>query len=86
MRHFKKWAGLVLSLGLLLGAQNTAFAPSHYSTKQAQESYDAGIKYEQQAELKGDKKYLEKALSSYKEAVDAEPNMANAYVRLGYVY
>jgi len=86
MRQIRKFAGLLLSLGLLLGMEGTAFAQSHYSTKQAQESYDAGIKYEQQAEQNGDKKYLERALTSYREAVDAEPNMANAYVRLGYVY
>ena len=86
MHHISRWAGLVLSLGLIFGAMEPALAQSHYSTKQAQESYDAGIKYEQQAEQKGDKKYLERALSSYREAVEAEPNMANAYVRLGYVY
>lgn len=86
MRHFTRWSGWFLCLGLLFGAVEPVLAQSHYSTKQAQESYDAGIKYEQQAEQKGDKKYLEKALSSYREAVEAEPNMANAYVRLGYVY
>lgn len=86
MRYFSRWMGAVLGFGLVLGAMAPASAQSHYSTKQAQESYDAGIKYEQQAELKGDKKYLERALSSYKEAVSAEPNMANAYIRIGYVY
>ncbi len=86
MHHNKRWAGLLFSFGLMMCVATPAMAQSHYSTKQAQENYDAGIKYERQAEVKGDSKYLEKALASYKEAVAAEPNMANAYVRLGYVY
>ena len=83
MRHFKIFS-VVLASFLSLGSM-TAYAQSHYATKQAQESYDNAIKLERQAEEKGDKSYLERAEKEYRVAVNAEPNMVQAYIRLGYV-
>lgn len=75
---------VILSMMLVMGSAD-AFAQSHYATKQAQESYDSGIKLERRAEEKGDASYLKEAESKYREAIAAEPNMVQAYVRLGYV-
>lgn len=75
---------VILSMMLVMGSAD-AFAQSHYATKQAQESYDSGIKLERRAEEKGDASYLKEAEEKYREAIAAEPNMVQAYVRLGYV-
>lgn len=75
---------VILTLGLTFCATDS-FAQSHYATKQAQESYDNGIKLERRAEEKDDKSYLKEAEKEYREAISAEPNMVQAYIRLGYV-
>ena len=76
--------GVILAAGLAIWSTE-GLAQSHYATKQAQESYDSGIKLERRAEEKGEKSYLKDAEAAYREAISAEPNMAPAYVRLGYV-
>jgi len=78
-------AGLALSLGLAILGAESVHAQSHYSTKQAQESYDAGIKFERQAEQRGDADYLKRAETSYRKAISSDPGFAAAYVRLGYI-
>ena len=62
-----------------------SYAQSHYATKQAQESYDNGIKLERRSEEKGDMSFLKDAEKEYRQAINAEPNMVQAYIRLGYV-
>lgn len=83
MRHQKIFTAL-LTAAICLGGGDL-YAQSHYATKQAQESYDSGIKLERQAEERGDLSYLEQAEKRYREAIEAEPNMVQAYIRLGYV-
>ena len=62
-----------------------SYAQSHYATKQAQENYDNGIKLERRSEEKGDMSFLKDAEKEYRQAINAEPNMVQAYIRLGYV-
>ena len=75
---------LILAFSMTVG--ENAFAQSHYATNQAQESYDLGIQLEQRAES-GNKRTsnLEDAAKAYKRAIEAAPDMAHAYIRLGYV-
>ncbi|MBQ4359309.1 MAG: tetratricopeptide repeat protein [Proteobacteria bacterium] len=83
MRYFGLRSIVMASLIVFGGGQ--AYAQSHYATKQAQENYDNGIKLERQAEEKGDVSYYEQAEKEYRSAINAEPNMVSAYIRLGYV-
>ncbi len=82
--RFSKICALIL-IATASFAGTDAFAQSHYATNQAQESYDAGIKLERQAEQQGENKYLEQAAEQYRKAIQTDPTMAQAYVRLGYV-
>ena len=75
---------IVMAAMLVLGGGH-AYAQSHYATKQAQENYDNGIKLERQAEEKGDVSYFAQAEKEYRSAINAEPGMVSAYIRLGYV-
>ncbi len=79
-----RWISVILAAALAICATNS-YAQSHYATKQAQESYDSGIKLERRAEEKGDVSYLKDAEKEYREAIAMEPNMVQAYIRLGYV-
>ena len=63
----------------------TASAQTYYSTSQAQESFNNGIKIERQAEASGTTNGLEDAVSAYQRAIEADPDMVQAYIRLGYV-
>lgn len=79
-----KFCSLLLAAILSLGSADV-YAQSHYASKQAQECYDNGIKLERQAEERNDMSYLNQAEAKYREAVATEPNMVQAYVRLGYI-
>ena len=82
--HFHKIGALIVASMLAFGSVD-AYAQSHYATKQAQENYDTGIKLEREADERGDTSYLEQAEKEYRSAINAEPNMVQAYIRLGYV-
>lgn len=84
MRQIKRWTGIAIAVALLCSSHD-AFGQSHYATKQAQDSYDSGLRFERQAEEKSDSDYFERAYAAYKNAIEAEPNMVSAYVRLGYL-
>ena len=83
--HYQKIHAAIFAAILSMSCCVPAFAQSHYATKQAQESYDSGIKLEKQAEERSDTSYLEQAEKKYREAIEAEPGMVQAYIRLGYV-
>lgn len=83
MRRFRISALILTSILSLWSF--SASAQSHYATKQAQENFDNGVKLENQAEEKGDLSYLAQAEKEYRSAISAEPNMVQAYIRLGYV-
>lgn len=80
----RRWISVIMAMAIAMCATDT-YAQSHYATKQAQENYDNGIKFERRAEEKGDQSYLNDAEKEYRQAIAAEPNMVQAYIRLGYV-
>ena len=80
----RRWISVIMAMAIAICATDS-YAQSHYATKQAQESYDNGIKLERRSEEKGDMSFLKDAEKEYRQAINAEPNMVQAYIRLGYV-
>ena len=74
--RYHRIAALLAAAVLSFGGAN-AYAQSHYATKQAQESYDSGVKLERQATERGDSAYLEQAESKYRDAVAADLHLAD---------
>ena len=81
--HLGKQIATVLIV--LSMCSTAAFSQTYYSTSQALESYNNGIKIERQAEASGTTNGLEDAARSYQRAIEADPDMVQAYIRLGYV-
>ena len=75
---------IILAVVLTTGSANV-YAQSHYSTSQAQESFNTGIKIERHAEANETTNGLEDAARAYQRALEADPDMVQAYIRLGYV-
>lgn len=78
-------AGAFVGTLLVLSLGGIGLAQSRYSTSEAQELLDKGIKIEKTAESSNDLELYEEAAESYADALDADPTLTKASVRLGYV-
>ncbi len=74
------WLLLVLSLG------GQAWGQSRYSTSEAQEIFEGALAIERRAEQEGSEKLLAAAAEKYEEALQRDPTLTSASVRLGYIY